>query len=111
MFVAEFEELDMRLEAIGHGFSEQMRVVNFLNSLSDISALSAVFSALRVLDNLSWTKATTQILLESELKGVKDNEPERPEHAMIANNGFTGTFYTCGEVVHRSLDHIGRRRH
>jgi hypothetical protein len=28
MFVAEFEGLSMRLEAIGHGVSEQMRVVN-----------------------------------------------------------------------------------
>jgi hypothetical protein len=65
MFVAEFEGLAMRLEAIGHGVSEQMRVVNFLNSLSEVSAHSAVLSALRVIDNLSWTKATTQILLES----------------------------------------------
>jgi hypothetical protein len=80
----------MRLEAIVHGVSKQMRVVNFLNSLSDVSALSAVLSALRVIDNLSWTKATTQILLESELKGVNNNVPERPERAMVANNGFTG---------------------
>jgi gag-polypeptide of LTR copia-type len=79
MFVAEFEGLAMWLEAIGHGVSEQMRVVNFLNSLSQVSALSAVLSALRVIDNLSWTKATTQILLESELKGVNNNGPERPE--------------------------------
>jgi hypothetical protein len=71
MFVAEFEGLAMRLEAIGHGVSVQMRVVNFLNSLSEVSALSAVLSAHRVTDNLSWTKATTQILLVSELKGVK----------------------------------------
>jgi hypothetical protein len=42
MFVAEFEGLAMRLEEIGHGVSEQMRVVNFLNSLSEVSALSAV---------------------------------------------------------------------
>jgi hypothetical protein len=52
MFVAEFEGLAMRLEAIGHGVSEQqMRVVNFLNSLSEVSALSIVLSALRVIDN------------------------------------------------------------
>jgi gag-polypeptide of LTR copia-type len=51
--VAEFEELAMHLEAIGHGVSEQMRVVNFFNSLSEVSALSAVLSALRVIDNLS----------------------------------------------------------
>jgi hypothetical protein len=38
MFVAEFEGLAMHLEAIGHGVSEQMRVVNFLNSLSEVSA-------------------------------------------------------------------------
>jgi hypothetical protein len=111
MFVAEFEGLAMRLEAIVHGVSEQMRVVNFLNSLSEVSALSAVFSALRVIDNLSWTKATTQILLESELMGVNNNGPERPERAMVANNGFTGTCYTCGEVYHRSSDHIDSGRH
>jgi hypothetical protein len=50
-------------------------------------------------------------MLESELKGVNNNGPERPERAMVANNGFTGTCYTCGEVVHRSLDHIIRGRH
>jgi gag-polypeptide of LTR copia-type len=104
MRVAEFEGLAMRLEVIGHGVLEQMRVVNFLNSLSEISALSAVLSALRVIDNLSWTKVTTQILLESELKDVKNNGPERPERAMVVNNGFTGTCYTCGEVFHRSSD-------
>jgi Zinc knuckle len=101
----------MRLEAIGHGASEQMRVVNFLNSLSEVSALSAVLSALRVIDNLSWTKAKTQILLESELKGVNSNGPERPECAMVPNKGFTGTCYTCGEVGHRSSDQIDRGRH
>jgi hypothetical protein len=53
MFVAVFEGLVMRLEAIAHGVSKQMRVVNFLNSLSEVSALSAVLSALRVIDNLS----------------------------------------------------------
>jgi hypothetical protein len=37
MFVAEFEGLTMRLEAIGHGVSEQMCVVNFLKSLSKVS--------------------------------------------------------------------------
>jgi gag-polypeptide of LTR copia-type/Zinc knuckle len=111
MFVPEFEGLAMRLEAIGHGVSEQMRVVNFLNSLSDFSALFAVLSALRVIDNLSWTKATTQILLQSELKGVNNNGTERPERAMVSNNGFTGTCYTCGEVGHRSSDHIDRGRH
>jgi hypothetical protein len=101
----------MRLEAIGHGVSEQMRVVKFFNSLCEVSALSAVLSALRVIDNLSWTKATTQILLESELKGFNNNGPERPELAMVANNGFTGTCYTCGEDGNRSSDHIDRARH
>jgi gag-polypeptide of LTR copia-type len=47
MFVAEFEGLAMRLKAIGHGVSEHMRVVNFLNSLSEVSALSAVTSCHR----------------------------------------------------------------
>jgi gag-polypeptide of LTR copia-type len=111
MFVAEFGGLAMRLEAIGHGVSEHMRVVNFLNSLSEVSALSAVLSALRVIYNLSWTKAITQILLESELKGVNSNGSERPERAMLANNGFNGTCYTCGEVCHRSSDHIVRWLH
>jgi hypothetical protein len=111
MFVAEFEGLAMRLEAIGHGVLEQMRVVNFLNSLSEVSALSAVISAYRFIDNFSWTKATTQIMFESELKGVNNNGPERPDRAMVVNNGFTGTCYTCGEVGHRSSDHIDRGHH
>jgi gag-polypeptide of LTR copia-type len=59
IFIAEFEGLSMRLDAIGHRFSEQMRVVTFLNSLSEISTLSAVLSALRATDELSWVKATT----------------------------------------------------
>jgi gag-polypeptide of LTR copia-type len=53
MFVAEFEGLDMRMEAIGHGVSEHMCVVDFFNSLSEVSAVSAVLSKLRVIDNLS----------------------------------------------------------
>jgi hypothetical protein len=53
MFVAEFEGLEMRLEAIDHGVSEQMRIANFLNSLSEVSALAAVLSGLRVIENLS----------------------------------------------------------
>jgi gag-polypeptide of LTR copia-type len=110
MFVTEFEGLAMRLEAIGHRVSEQMRVVNFLNSLSEVPALSAV-SALCVIDNLRWTKATTQILLESELKSAKNNGQERPDRAMVANNEFTGICYTCGEVCHRSSDHIDRGCH
>jgi hypothetical protein len=40
---------------------------------------------------LSCTKATTQILLESDLKGVNKNGPEHPERAMVANSGLTGT--------------------
>jgi hypothetical protein len=56
-------------------------------------------SALRVIDNLSWSKATTHILLESELRGVNNNGPELPERAMVANNGFTGTCYTCGRLI------------
>jgi hypothetical protein len=111
MIVAEFEGLAMRLEAIGRGVLKQMRVVNFLNSLSEVSALSAVLSALRVIENLSWTKATTQILLESERKGVNSNGLERPERAMVANNGFIGACYTCGEVGHRRSDHIDCGRH
>jgi hypothetical protein len=111
MFVAEYEGLAMRLEVIGHGVSAQMRVVNFLNSLSEVSALSAVLSALRVIHNLSLIKVTTQILLESKLKGINSNGPERPERAMVAKNGFPGTCYTCGEVGHRSSYHIDRGRH
>jgi gag-polypeptide of LTR copia-type len=111
MFFAEFEGLSMRLEAIGHDVSERMRVVNFLKSLFEVSALSAVLSALRVIDNLSWTKETSQILLELDIKGVKNNGPERSELAMVANNGFTATCYICGKVGHRSSDHIDRGRH
>jgi gag-polypeptide of LTR copia-type len=58
MFVAEFEGMAMRLEAIGHDVSEQMRVVNFLNLLSEVSALSAVLSALRVIGKLNWAKCS-----------------------------------------------------
>jgi gag-polypeptide of LTR copia-type len=82
IFVAEFEGLAMRLEAIGHGVSEQMRVVNYPNSLSEVPALSAVLSALRVIDNLSWAKTTTHILLESELKGVFC----RPDQCSLTNS-------------------------
>jgi hypothetical protein len=64
MFVAEFEGMAMRLDAISHGVSEMMRVVIFLNSLSKVWALSAVLSALRDLGNHSWTKATAQIIVE-----------------------------------------------
>jgi hypothetical protein len=42
VFVAEFEGLAVGPEAIGHGVTKQMRVVNFLNSLSEVSATSAV---------------------------------------------------------------------
>jgi hypothetical protein len=68
MFVAEFEGLSMRLEAIGHGVSEQMRVVNFLNSLSEVSALSTDLSALRGIDNLSCTKAAGTLLRVETLR-------------------------------------------
>jgi hypothetical protein len=88
-----------------------MRVVNFLNSLSEVSALSTFLLAPHVIENLSWIKATTQILIVSELKCVNNNGPELPERAMVANNGFTATWYTCDEVGHRSLDHIDRGRH
>jgi hypothetical protein len=37
MFAAEFEGLAMRLDVTCHGVSEKMRVVNFLNSLSEVS--------------------------------------------------------------------------
>jgi hypothetical protein len=54
-----------------------MRVVTFLNSLYEVSALSAVLSALRATDDLSWIKATTQILLESGMKGVNNKGREK----------------------------------
>jgi hypothetical protein len=82
----------MRLEAIGHGVSKKMRVVNFLNSLSEVLALSAVLSALRVIDNLSWTKATTQILLESTLKGRQQQWARVP-----------GARHGCQQWIHRHL--------
>jgi gag-polypeptide of LTR copia-type len=78
MFIVEFEGLSMRQDAIVHGVSEQMRVVTFLNSLSEVSALSAVLSALRATDELSWIKATTQILLESDMRGVNNKGREYP---------------------------------
>jgi hypothetical protein len=111
MFIAEFEGLSMRLDAIGHGDSEQMRVVTFLNSLSEVSALSAVLSALRATDELSWIKATTQILLESDMKGVNNKGRGYPERAMVASTAFAGTCYTCGEAGHRIFDHFDKGRH
>jgi gag-polypeptide of LTR copia-type len=63
MFVAEFEGLAMRLDAIGHGVSEQVRVVKYLNSLSEVSALSAVLWAIRITDKPIWIKATTQFMI------------------------------------------------
>jgi Zinc knuckle len=88
-----------------------MRVVKFLNSLSEVSALYAVLSALRATDELSWIKATTQILLESDMKGVNNKGREYPERAMVASTGFAGTCYTCGEAGHRSLDNFDQGRH
>jgi hypothetical protein len=111
MFVAEFEGLTMRLDAIGHGVSEQMRIVTFLNSLSEVSALSAVLSALRATDDLSWIRATTQILLESGMKGVNNKGLEYPRRGMVASTGFAGTCYTCGEAGYRSSDHFDQGRH
>jgi Zinc knuckle len=111
MFVAEFEGFSMRLNAIDHGASEQMRVVTFLNSLSEVPALSAVLSELRATDDLSWIKATTQILLESVMKGVNNKGREYPERAMNASTGFAGSCYTCGEAGHRSSDHFDQGRH
>jgi gag-polypeptide of LTR copia-type len=111
MCIAEFEGLSMRLDAIGHGISEQMRVATFLDSLSEVSALSAVLSALRATDELSWVKATTQILLESDMKGVNNKGRKYPESAMIASTGFAGTCYTCGEAGRRSSDHFDQGRH
>jgi gag-polypeptide of LTR copia-type len=105
MFIAEFEGLSMRLDAIGHGVSEQMRVVTFLNSLSEVSALSGVLSALRATDELSWIKATTQILLESDMKDINNKGRDYPERAMVVSTGFAGTCYTCGEAGHRSSGH------
>jgi gag-polypeptide of LTR copia-type len=111
MFIAEFEDFSMRLDAIGHGVSEQMRVVTFLNSLSEVSALSAVLSALRATNELSWIKATTQILLKSDIKGFNNKGREYPERAMVASTGFAGTCYTCREAGHRSSDHFDQGRH
>jgi gag-polypeptide of LTR copia-type len=111
MFSAEFEGFSMRLDAIGHGVSEQMRVVTYFNSLSEVSTLSAVLSALRATQELSWIKATTQILLESDMKGVKNKGREYPERAMVASTGFSGTCYTCEKAGHRSSDHFNQGRH
>jgi hypothetical protein len=109
MFLAEFERLAMRLKFIGHDISEKRRVVNFLNSLSEVSTPPGVLSTVRVTDDL--TKATTQILLRSELLSVSNNGPKRPERAIVANNGFSGTIYTCGYVCHRSSYHFDHGRH
>jgi hypothetical protein len=88
-----------------------MHVVNFLNSLSEVSGFSTVLSALRVTDNLSGTMAMTHILHESQLKGVSINGPELPERAMVANNGLACTCSKGGDVDHRSSDQCDHARH
>jgi hypothetical protein len=47
-----------------------------------------VLSALRATDKLSRIKATTQILHESDMKGVNNKGREFPERAMVASTGF-----------------------
>jgi hypothetical protein len=39
MYVAEFESLSMRVEAVGHPVSEAMLVANFINTLSNVTVL------------------------------------------------------------------------
>jgi gag-polypeptide of LTR copia-type len=70
MYVAEFESLSMRMEAVGHQVSEALLVANSINSLSNVTVLHAVLSALRATEDLTWTKVSTQVLHEAELKGL-----------------------------------------
>jgi hypothetical protein len=90
---------------LGHGVSEQMRAVNFLNSMSGVSALSAVLSALRVIDNLSWTKATTQNLDQGDdADSARVRTKGRQQHwarAPRARHGWQ-------QWIHRHLLHMRR---
>jgi hypothetical protein len=70
-----------------------------------------MLSALRIMEDLIRIKATTQILLESDMKGADNKCREYPERAMIASTGFIGTCYTCGEVGYRSSDYLYQGRH
>jgi hypothetical protein len=70
MYVAEFESLSMRMEAGGHPVSEALLVANFISNLSNVTVLRAVLSALRATEDLTWTKVSTQVLHEAEIKGL-----------------------------------------
>jgi gag-polypeptide of LTR copia-type len=99
MYVAEFESLSMRMEAVGHPVSEALLVANFINSLSNATVLHAVISALRATEDLTWTKVSTQVLHEAELKGLngKGRIYDHEEIVMAASSGFDGE---CGEYFH-----------
>jgi hypothetical protein len=70
MHVAEFVSLSMRMEAVGHPVSEALLVAKFINSLSNVTVLHAILSALRATEDLTWTKVPTQVLHEAEPEGL-----------------------------------------
>jgi hypothetical protein len=104
MYVAEFEILSMRMEAVGH---QALLVANFTNSLSNVTVLHAVLSALRATEDLTWTKVSTQVLHEAELKGLNGNGRiyDHEERVMAASSGFDGECFHCGEYGHRASAH------
>jgi gag-polypeptide of LTR copia-type len=107
MYVAEFESLSMRMEAVGHPVSEAFLVANFISSLSNVTVPHAVLSALRATEDLTWTKVSTQFLHEADLKGLNGNSRmhDHEERVMAASSGFDGDCFHCGEYVHRASAH------
>jgi gag-polypeptide of LTR copia-type len=106
MYVAEFESLSMRMEAVGQPVSEALLVANFINSLSNVTVLHAFLSALRATEDLTWTKVSTQVLHEEDLKGLnrRGRIYNLEERVMAASSGFDGECFHCGEYGHRASD-------
>jgi hypothetical protein len=107
MYVAEFESLSMRTEAVGHPVSEALLVANFINSLLNLTFRHAVISALRETEDLTWTKVSTQVLHEAELNGLngKNRIYDHEERVMAASSGFDGECFHCGQYGHRASAH------
>jgi hypothetical protein len=87
----------MRMEAIGHPVSKTLLVANFINSLSNVTVLRAA-------EDLAWTKVSTQVLHEAELKGLngKGLIYDLDERVMTASSDFDGECCHCGEYGHRA---------
>jgi hypothetical protein len=107
MCVAEFESISMRMEPVGRPVSEALLVANFINSLSNVTVIHAVLSALRATEDLTWTKVSKQVLHEAELMGLngKGRIYNHEERVMAASSDFDGECFHCVEYGHRVSAH------